>query len=328
MPAFHARVSPSGRLALESFPARGALESAPRGLGLLEVETLSVTRGDESLLSPSRTVLSQNGAVQIERGAVVERLVSSTAGVEQSWTFPEPPRGEGALRVEVAVGGPSFRAASSQGLHFSADPGVPGWRYGLATWVDADGTRTGLSPRYENGNIVLEVPAEVLKRSRYPATLDPVISPESALNAPLALPGGRHAAHPRSRNGRHEFPRRVAGHLWDPCGARDTHGAGARSRGPRPVALGPVLHEGRAEGGFQRRAVPRRLAGEAERQQQRRRHSGRAREPQRRAAGCHASHHLAPPAPASSCPRWRGTAPTSSSPGRTCAVATWTSMER
>ena len=194
-PTFRAGVSPTGRLTLDALEANASSVSAASASSLA-VETLRVTRGARDLSGDSRTVLAQDGAVHVERGAVREVLASSESGVEQSWTFQELPAGEGVLRVEVAVSGQSFRAPSSQGLHFSATPEGPGWRYGLATWVDADGMRTGLTPRYENGRIVLEVPAEVLERSRYPATLDPLLSPERSINEPVLWPEQGHQRTP------------------------------------------------------------------------------------------------------------------------------------
>ncbi len=66
------------------------------------------------------------------------------------------------------------------GLHFDE-----GLRYGHATWVDARGARTAVRARFEAGHILFEVPAQVLEASAYPAVLDPLLTAELAVDAPV-----------------------------------------------------------------------------------------------------------------------------------------------
>jgi len=103
------------------------------------------------------------------------------AGFEQSWHFEKSPDGIGDLEVRIATALP-YRFAAADGLHFD------GVRYGHATWVDAAGTRTPLPSRYEPGAIRLTVPEALLKSSRFPAVLDPFVTPEYGFGTPVRGP--------------------------------------------------------------------------------------------------------------------------------------------
>lgn len=154
----------------------------------LTLETTLVTRGDHVLATPSDDAtprLDQGGAVAIDRGALVERIEATSDGIEQSWSFAREPAGEGDLVVHVRAGGATFTARTDHGLHFGATSGRLGLRYGAATWIDRDGARTSVGARYADGEIVLVVPADVLRASRYPAVLDPVISTEREIDMPV-----------------------------------------------------------------------------------------------------------------------------------------------
>ena len=183
---FQAAVSSSGRLRLQPHHATPSLKALQAQA--LELETAEVTLGGRTLAGSARASTEEDGTLVIQRGDVVESLVPGEEGLEQRWTFDQRPEGDGALRVQVAVSGQDFRGASEHGLHFVDPTSGLGVRYGLGTWVDAAGERTPLTPRFEDGRILIEVPAEVVARSRYPAVLDPVLSPEQGLNEPILVP--------------------------------------------------------------------------------------------------------------------------------------------
>lgn len=130
---------------------------------------------------PIDTHLLGTGELELRRGDVVERLTPGVRGLEQSWRFEAAPQARGTLRVSVPVSGRLARADEA-GLHFGG--GAVGVTYGHGTWVDADGLREPVEARWANGAIVLEVPAAVIARSRFPAVLDPVISSEFLLSTP------------------------------------------------------------------------------------------------------------------------------------------------
>lgn len=144
----------------------------------------------------ARVEVEETGALAVRRRPVadtapapVEHLANTARGLHQSWSFARAPQGRGDLVVRVAASGAAFQGETASGLHFR-DPGSPaGVRYGHAVWVDAEGERTEVKARFASGpgEIVLRVPAEVVARSRFPAVLDPYVSPEIGTDAPLEV---------------------------------------------------------------------------------------------------------------------------------------------
>jgi hypothetical protein len=150
----------------------------------LTVETLAASRGEERLLRAAPSV-AKDGSLTFPRTGITESLRNGPGGVEQSWTFDTKPHGTGDLRVRVRVSGLRYRGETEHGLHFADGKTPLGVRYGLATWIDADGHETPVRPRYEHGEVRLTVPASVLERSTYPAVLDPLIGGESGSDTPV-----------------------------------------------------------------------------------------------------------------------------------------------
>lgn len=153
----------------------------------LQLETLVVSRGvpQQARAVPS---VAKDGSLELRRAGVVETLRNGDGGVEQSWTFEKQPTGTGDLVVRLHVSGLGYRGETAQGLHFADDGAQIGVRYGLATWIDARGFETEIRPHYEHGEIRLEVPADLLARSAYPAILDPLIGGESGADTPVVGP--------------------------------------------------------------------------------------------------------------------------------------------
>ncbi len=162
----------------------GTLTASTEG-SPLTLETVRVGRQGAGPTPAPRVEQDAKGGLVIHRGAVRERLRDHETAVEQSWEFPERPEGDGPLTVRVRVRGQRFVASTEAGLHFTGGNG-PGTRYGLATWVDARGVSTPLpSPRFEHGELVLQVPESLLESSAYPAVLDPLVTPESDVGQPV-----------------------------------------------------------------------------------------------------------------------------------------------
>jgi hypothetical protein len=146
-----------------------------------------VARGG-SVLAEGEGIASTNakGQLEIEKGSVTERLVNGPSGVEQTWSFVERPEGAGDLEVRVAVLGAEFLGETEGGLHLTG--GKLGVRYGHGTWIDRLGNATAVPARWDGGAIVLTVPVSILEGSLYPAVLDPIISPELGIDAPVYGP--------------------------------------------------------------------------------------------------------------------------------------------
>lgn len=185
-PTFEAKVS--GR-SLAIVPRRDLRDRAQTERGAsLELETSLVARGGLVLasLGEGTPVLEADGAITIRRGDVTERIENDEAGVEQSWRFATAPRGDGDLVVRVRLGGDArFAKSSDHGLHFGA-PSKLGTRYGIATWVDGAGERTVVVPKVVANEIVMTVPADIVARSTFPAVLDPTLTSEAEIDAPVS----------------------------------------------------------------------------------------------------------------------------------------------
>jgi hypothetical protein len=177
---------------------RGELQITPRIVAPLAppgspltLETSLVSRGATLLASGrSKVSLAQDGSVLVPRGTVTEHVENDGTGVEQSWLFARAPEGEGNLVVRVRATGQSYQASTDHGLHFASADGGLGLRYGTATWIDADGKRTVVAPRFANGEIVMVVPDAVIASSRYPAVLDPTVTAEKEIDTPVLSPNG------------------------------------------------------------------------------------------------------------------------------------------
>ncbi len=161
-----ASFSPDG----DGFSSRSARVDAQGGIsvGALSARTVSLGRQDALWCAGGRASL-EGEAVRVDRGPVVERLVSRGDSVEQTWTFASRPEGSGDFVVRLDVRGPGAPRLVDEGVAFGHA------RYGTATWVDADGVRWEVRPRLECGALVLRVPAAVVDGSSYPAVLDPIL---------------------------------------------------------------------------------------------------------------------------------------------------------
>jgi hypothetical protein len=152
--------------------------------GGLTLRTESISRG--SWRWPSATAFSTQGDGRVTRaGAGVEEWFRGRdVGLEQGWTFDGEPAGAGPITVHVSVDGAEFVDVDEDGVHLSTAAG--GVRYGHGAWIDATGTRTAVPVTWSRGGIQLTVPAELVARSAFPATLDPIIGPEQTTD-PVVL---------------------------------------------------------------------------------------------------------------------------------------------
>jgi hypothetical protein len=176
---YASRVDARGAVALTPSVAR----SSARATAVLA--TRVIARGETRFDGAPAVTSLPSGEVQIARGEVVERLENRTEGVEQSWRFARLPRGRGPLRVHVSVGGMRLDRETASGLHLVDDRTGARLRYGRPTWIDREGTRVAASLRAVEGEILIEVAAETVEGSVYPAILDPVVGPELAVDEPV-----------------------------------------------------------------------------------------------------------------------------------------------
>ncbi len=229
----------------------GVIEGAAMRLGLSEV-----ARGGRLDRGAAVAGVAEDGHFVLERGAFSEELENGEDGVEQSWRFAARPSGAGDLVVRIPVAGQIFYGASQDGLHFIDPLTGLGFRYGLASWIDAQGRVTAVIPTIEPGAVVLRVPAEAVDSAAYPAALDPIIGPEFGMDNPVPdSPAGLDQINPAMTGSGGEFfvvwqdyraffanisGARVdsTGSLMDPSGLLITEGVGNRLN--PAVAVGPA----------------------------------------------------------------------------------------
>ncbi|MBJ6761819.1 hypothetical protein JGU66_13675 [Myxococcaceae bacterium JPH2] len=160
----------------------------------LTLRTAAVSRGGP--LTTPVVSMREDGALALNRGSVVEVLRNGEDGVEQRWELAAKPSGTEDLEVRVATTGLAYAGRTMRGHHFVDARTGMGVRYGDATWVDARGSRTAVASTYENGALVLRVPARVVEGSAFPAVLAPLISAEAEIDVTPYRPAPNHQWEP------------------------------------------------------------------------------------------------------------------------------------
>ena len=154
----------------------------------MHLRTVTASRDpDEALGTMPVPEVDDHGAVVLRRGELTERYRNTEGGMEQSWQFDSKPSGAGSLVVKVAVSGLRHATTTEQGLHFTRHDGRAGVLYSVATWIDAHGRQARIYPEFDDGHIILEVPAALVEASTYPAVLDPYISAEYEPAHPVTI---------------------------------------------------------------------------------------------------------------------------------------------
>ncbi|NOY89819.1 MAG: hypothetical protein GXP55_01325 [Deltaproteobacteria bacterium] len=121
----------------------------------------------------------EGGVVVRDVGWALARLDGTRDRIEQSWVVASRPATP-ALDIRVDIEGGVFLGSGSDGLVFrTIDQSY--LLYGHGVWVDADGRRTRVAAHHVDGGVALLVPKELLDRSTYPATLDPIIGTSHTL---------------------------------------------------------------------------------------------------------------------------------------------------
>ncbi|HEX7899133.1 MAG TPA: MYXO-CTERM sorting domain-containing protein [Planctomycetota bacterium] len=181
-----------------TLPYRGANYKAEVGSDGLRFQA-----GEHTISLRARRVEQGGASIDLTAGAVTKAgwataAVERGSGVTEEFVFEnhraehlvrlERPVGEGALKVRVAVQtdltGPVQQVGrydmswkdtvvADGGLVFTDAVGTPGLAYHGAVAIDAQGRRLEFDPRWENGEIALELPASFMKGAAYPVLIDP-----------------------------------------------------------------------------------------------------------------------------------------------------------
>ncbi|MCX5748049.1 MAG: hypothetical protein NT062_36780 [Proteobacteria bacterium] len=114
---------------------------------------------------------------------VIEHLRVGKLGAEQSWDVPHRPSVP--LRVVLATSGLEYIGSSKGGLHFADRQSGLGVQYGHGHWIDGVGVTTDITAKFDGSRIIFDVPESIVASSVFPATLDPTISAEYSMDAPI-----------------------------------------------------------------------------------------------------------------------------------------------
>jgi hypothetical protein len=157
----------------------------------VSLETVELARGGTPVdVGSGLAALDSDGQLLVARATALEQLRSTPEGLEQSWTFAAPPAGSGDLTVRVRLAGLAAVGQTAGGLHFR-DGNGSGLRYGRATWLDGTGRTTDVPVALDGDAVVITVSEALLESSAFPAVLDPLVSPEEAMDEPVSTGVGR-----------------------------------------------------------------------------------------------------------------------------------------
>jgi MYXO-CTERM domain-containing protein len=181
---YRATATPTGVVRLS---APGVARTGAKG-SELQVETRAFSRSGGVALGPARVRLRDDGALELDRGPIIEHFQPRQAGIEQSWELAHAPPGVGDLVVSVSVGGLRPLQGAAAAPVFVDDATGALFSYGEAAWIDAAGRRTRVDERYADGAIHITVPAGLVDASSYPAVLDPFIGVAFPLEGTVYVP--------------------------------------------------------------------------------------------------------------------------------------------
>lgn len=139
------------------------------------------------------------GACRIVLGNTVQTLLDPVSGllehyearprgVELTWFLPKAVEFSGSLVIESELQGSDTAIAKDAELHLCDTEGVPRWKIGPVTAVDAAGRCWDLALNGTASRLWVEVPSEIMAAATFPLAIDPLISPEFGLDQPVISP--------------------------------------------------------------------------------------------------------------------------------------------
>lgn len=183
--AFHARLTANQ---IEFRPA-AALDEAP-----LVVRTLGIRRARTPTIpaatSTANWIVTGNTAQRLldSTQGVVEHVATGAAGVEVTWVLHAPLAGEGDLLIDWQITGRGDARVAEQGWRFAGSQREAAIQIGHAVAVDSAGKRLRLETVAKPGGLAIRVPESLLETAQYPLAIDPLISAEFELSAPVTTP--------------------------------------------------------------------------------------------------------------------------------------------
>jgi hypothetical protein len=139
---------------------------------LLTLRWTGIGRSGRLAAVPTGEVAHEQSHVEIRRAGLVEWYENTPEGLEQGFSLAEPPAGEGALVLELALDGAQVSGAG-ESLRIAAATGKPFAYSKIAAW-DADGAPLAAQmAATAPGQIRIEVDDA---GAVYPVTIDPLLT--------------------------------------------------------------------------------------------------------------------------------------------------------
>ena len=117
--------------------------------------------------------LAPDGSLERNVGEVIESVRMTAGGLSHSFWLPRRPAAD--VELLVRFEGAQELRADSLGVTLRTKEGS--WRYGQATLIDAAGLRTPIALAAEGQTVRLKLSAALMADVRFPAVLDPFVSP-------------------------------------------------------------------------------------------------------------------------------------------------------
>lgn len=128
----------------------------------------------------TRSEVRRNGlTLSRDHGLIEERYVANGDQIEQQFVIRALLRGE--ITVSYAVATELWASTKEDGFAFEGPYGGIG--ISGAFLIDSDGVRTPLALDYDSGRMTITIPASVVADSRFPITIDPIITTIPNLSA-------------------------------------------------------------------------------------------------------------------------------------------------
>ncbi len=133
-------------------------------------------------LDTSPVVSAAGDTVRCDYGDhVCETYTATPDGIEQCWIIGDCPGEPGEIVIRGRLHSPHSFTCGDRGIAFTSRRGLPVFRYGLVTAIDARGKACTFAPRIEQGGLTITVPRAFVESAEFPILVDPVVGPEVPL---------------------------------------------------------------------------------------------------------------------------------------------------
>jgi hypothetical protein len=184
---FRAHVDSSGLTLSPLGPATAATTPIRFRTRTISLGSSEVYRGEPSASGWCVTGDTAQSLLERTPGLVVHYEVRPD-GVEVAWVVARPLAAQGDLIIEAELAGARFDLPATIDDSSPADSTGPRIRVGPAFAVDQDGRSWQVTVAVAENNLRVTVPASILAEARFPLAVDPLMTPEFALDAPMDGP--------------------------------------------------------------------------------------------------------------------------------------------